>query len=247
MVKRFAKKAAAAVLDVFALSVQILLYFTYPFFMKREVPQNSIERPVILVHGYLHNASVWMYMMPRLRKAGFKRIYALNLPLFGSIETSAKLLEKKAEEIFRETRSSEVAFLGHSMGGLVAARAALNMQEKKTPVQASHVAALGSPFDGARAIVKYLGFGKNAREMEAGSEFLSQLQKDLLRAEFPILQVGGEPDCLVSCRSALRPCSKKRREILLDDRGHAFLPFSSSIANAAIDFFTESMPLRLES
>lgn len=237
----------AAVLDVFALSLQLLLYFTYPLFTRREFLKNPIERPVVLVHGYLHNASVWMYMMLRLKKAGFKRIYAINLPLFASIDHSAELLEKKADEIFKETGSSEVAFLGHSMGGLVATRAALNMQNKNAPIQVSHIATLGTPFDGAREIVKYLGFGKNARDMEAGSQFLSRLQKDLSESKFPILQVGAEPDCLVSCRSALHPSSKRRKEMRLDDLGHAFLPFSPFVTRAAIGFFTESTPHRLES
>ena len=74
--------------------------------------------PVLLVHGYLCNHRVWDAMTEHLCCAGHPRL-ALDLePLFCSIDDYAPLIEQAVTELCRQTGATQVALVGHSMGGL---------------------------------------------------------------------------------------------------------------------------------
>ncbi len=66
--------------------------------------------PVLLLHGVLCNAGVWL---------GLSRHLAAQPPL-ASIELFADQLAAKIDAILRATGAARVAIVGHSMGGLVA-------------------------------------------------------------------------------------------------------------------------------
>lgn len=229
----------ATIFESFTFVGYALSYFL-ALFIDKWVTDSSAptdQRPVLLVHGYLHNASAWTYLMPKLHYAGFGLIYTINLwpPIGRSIDEYAAMVEKKVRSIAAETGQNEVIVIGHSMGGLVGTRAALNLAEEKSSIRISHVASLGSPFRGARAA--YLGypFGQNARDLLPGSEFTQRLQKDLSgenSAEIKFLEIGSHMDQLVSIDSACLSLGghfeRSRKEF--KDLGHLALLCSPSVA-----------------
>ncbi len=229
----------AAVLDVLAFTTQIFLYPTFALFDKMITPANADERPVLLVHGYLHNASAWIYAMLRLRKAGFRSIYTINLyPPLRSIDSYADMVKARAKEIQAETGRDDLILVGHSMGGLAASKAGMD-------VSATHIVTLGSPLKGTKAA--YLGFGENARQMRPNSEFTQKLQEDLLAYESShqtkFYQVASTKDQLVPAESARLLLSEKRKEMVVHDLGHASLLYSPSVMDAVI---RELQPQRIE-
>ena len=75
--------------------------------------------PVVLVHGYVCNHRIWDDTIAALRAAGHP-VLAVDLePLFASIDTYAKIVDAAVNEICQKSGSSQVALVGHSMGGLV--------------------------------------------------------------------------------------------------------------------------------
>lgn len=74
--------------------------------------------PVLLVHGYLSNRRVWDNLSEHLCCSGHPRL-ALDLePLFCSIDDYAPRIEQAVTELCRQTGATQVALVGHSMGGL---------------------------------------------------------------------------------------------------------------------------------
>lgn len=74
--------------------------------------------PVVLVHGYLCNHRVWDSVARGLRAQGHT-VLAVNLePLFTSIDKYVMPIEVAVMELCQQTGASQVALVGHSMGGL---------------------------------------------------------------------------------------------------------------------------------
>lgn len=74
--------------------------------------------PVVLVHGYVCNHRVWDTVARGLRSNGHT-VLAVNMePLFTSIDKYARTIEMAVMELCQQTGATQVALVGHSMGGL---------------------------------------------------------------------------------------------------------------------------------
>lgn len=74
--------------------------------------------PVLLVHGYVCNHRIWDSLAQALRAQGHT-VLAVNLePLFTSIDKYVMPIEVAVMELCQQTGASQVALVGHSMGGL---------------------------------------------------------------------------------------------------------------------------------
>jgi triacylglycerol esterase/lipase EstA (alpha/beta hydrolase family) len=151
--------------------------FAY-FSQKRVVHAKNEGRPILLVHGYLHNATAWVYQKQRLAEEGFGPIYVLNLKKpFASIVAHAEQLKEKALEIQQETGRSDLILIGHSMGGLVCSWYATQLAPRG---KVTDLITIGSPLRGTT--LAKVGLGSNAREMERDSLFLYELQKAIQKS-----------------------------------------------------------------
>ncbi|GHD48538.1 esterase/lipase family protein [Streptomyces galbus] len=77
--------------------------------------------PVVLLHGFIDNRSVFVLLRRSLVQHGRHRVESLNYsPLTCDIRTAAELLGRHIEEICERTGSPQVDIVGHSLGGLIA-------------------------------------------------------------------------------------------------------------------------------
>ena len=221
----------AIVTEIFAVFTVILLYPLQGLFKKKITEKNPDERPILLVHGYLHNGSGWVYMMNRLKHAGFKSVYTVSLwHPFRSIDEYAEEIKLKAEQIQKETGRDDLMIVGHSMGGLVGSKAAANMGNKVT-----HVVTLGSPLKGTP--VSILGVGPNVREMGVNSLFVQDLKEKIKEqsAKTLFFEVASTGDGIVPAKYALLG-QPKDQQMVLDDIGHMGMLFSPEVADQTIDW-----------
>ncbi|HEY4689464.1 MAG TPA: alpha/beta hydrolase [Anaerolineae bacterium] len=106
-------------------------------------------KPVILLHGWINSWGVWQDEMIHLAEHGHK-VYALDFWGFGESAKSKTPPFRVASYVemvdqFMDTLGIRCApVLGHSMGGTVALRLALDKPERVT-----RVAAIGSPINGS--------------------------------------------------------------------------------------------------
>ncbi len=135
--------------------------------------------PVVLVHGYLCNHRIWDTTVAQLRAQGHA-VFAVDLePVFASIDDYAPILESAVASALLNSGQTQVALVGHSMGGL-AIRAWLR---KYGTVRVARVLTLGTPHVGTK-----LAKGSrtpNGLQMLWGSAWLAQLtagEDDALRS-----------------------------------------------------------------
>ena len=125
--------------------------------------------PVVLVHGYVCNHRIFDRMTRDLRLAGHP-VLAVDLePVFASIDDYAPLVEQAVARLCRETGASQVALVGHSMGGLVI-RVWMRQHGSQ---RAARIITLGTPHGGTRADL--YPFSPNSLQMVWESAWLKAL------------------------------------------------------------------------
>ncbi|MEU9603128.1 alpha/beta fold hydrolase [Streptomyces sp. NPDC048057] len=78
-------------------------------------------RPVIMLHGFVDNRSVFVLLRRFLSRHGWSHLECLNYsPLTCDIRAAADLLGRHVEEIAARTGRDDVDIVGHSLGGLIA-------------------------------------------------------------------------------------------------------------------------------
>lgn len=184
-------------------------------------------RPILLVHGYLHNASGWIHFLKRLGDMGFGPVYTINLGHpFLPLSEYAKRIEAKAEEIRLANQRDDLVLIGHSMGGVVSSLYATKLAQKS---RVTDVFTLGSPLAGSN-LANTLGVGPSGRELRPGAPLLAEI-RDAIQAKKETIRfyhAGSEADLLVSADSALSGCGKQLR---VTDLGHMQFLTSEKILN----------------
>jgi len=185
-------------------------------------------QPILLIHGYCNDGTVWTYHRRKLVNAGLGPIHIIHLGYpFRSIKDLAKKVADKLAEIARETNRSDALLIGHSMGGVVASYYATQMAPLNT---ISGVITLGSPLAGTH--VAKIGIGPNAREMERNSPLIKQLNQAIRQApNICFYHIGTKTDQLIIPADSATTGLNLSRECRFEDIGHASLLFSPRVAS----------------
>ncbi|MFI6281368.1 esterase/lipase family protein [Streptomyces sp. NPDC050988] len=128
--------------------------------------------PVVLLHGFIDNRSVFVMLRRSLAQHGRQQIESLNYsPLTCDIRTAAELLGRHIEEICERTGRHEVDIVGHSLGGLIAR---YYVQCLGGDVRVRTLVTLGTPHSGTR-VVPLMNAHPIVRQMRPGSGVLDEL------------------------------------------------------------------------
>jgi pimeloyl-ACP methyl ester carboxylesterase len=189
------------------------------------VPRTK-QPPVLLVHGYLCNAAMWVRTAHALRRDG-RDVHVISVePVLGDIDVQAEALARAIDSI-TTTPGARVAVVAHSMGGLV-----FRAYARRHGIERVHsLMTLGSPHRGTA--LAPLGIGRCARQMERGSAWIEALWADCPRlAPLRITTLRTTDDNLVAPPdTTLLPGA--RVVTLSEGVSHSALPFSRA-AIAAI-------------
>lgn len=185
-------------------------------------------RPILLIHGYMQNASNWAFLKRRLCQRGLGPVFTLNLGHpFRSIRDYAEILAKKAAQIEKETRREDLTLIGHSMGGLVSAWYAA----KVAPAgKVGDVITIGSPLGGTK--MASIAIGRNGREMRRGSDFIREVEEVFRKnRKVRFYHIASKADQVVLPYSSALTGQNPDREYVLDDIGHMSLLYSKRVAD----------------
>lgn len=184
-IKAVANLIIGYILEFFSFLAMSALYFVSQTHfdpkekdIEKDTEGRAVQQPIVLVHGYLHNSSGWIYHRHRLNKAGFKNVFTVNLGAIPtkSIAEYAEVLKDRVEEIKKMTGRDDVKLVGHSMGGLVSSYYALNVANQND-VNVTDVITLNSPLQGTKMHI--FGVGPCVRDMAYGSPFVKELSKKI--------------------------------------------------------------------
>ncbi|MFJ9902167.1 lipase family alpha/beta hydrolase [Streptomyces sp. NPDC101152] len=130
--------------------------------------------PVVLLHGFIDNRSVFVLLRRSLAQHGRQRVESLNYsPLTCDIRTAAELLGRHIEEICERTGSRQVDIVGHSLGGLIAR---YYVQRLGGDLRVRTLVTLGTPHSGTR-VAPLANAHPIVRQMRPGSELLEELTR----------------------------------------------------------------------
>ncbi|GHI92274.1 MULTISPECIES: lipase family alpha/beta hydrolase [Streptomyces] len=132
-------------------------------------PENP---PVVLLHGFIDNRSVFLFLRRSLAQHGRHQVESLNhSPLTCDIRTAAELLGRHIEEICERTGSERVDVVGHSLGGLIGR---YYVQRLGGDARVRTLVTLGTPHSGTR-VIPLANAHPIVRQMRPGSAVLEEL------------------------------------------------------------------------
>jgi pimeloyl-ACP methyl ester carboxylesterase len=131
------------------------------------------KAPVVLLHGFIDNRSVFVLLRRSLAQHGRQQIESLNYsPLTCDIRTAAELLGRHIEEICRRTGQPRVDIVGHSLGGLIAR---YYVQRLGGDLRVRTLVTLGTPHSGTR-VAPLADAHPIVRQMRPGSAVIEELR-----------------------------------------------------------------------
>ncbi|MFI8229685.1 lipase family alpha/beta hydrolase [Streptomyces sp. NPDC085900] len=130
--------------------------------------------PVVLLHGFIDNRSVFVLLRRSLAQNGRQHVESLNYsPLTCDIRSAAELLGRHIEEICERTGSHRVDVVGHSLGGLIAR---YYVQRLGGDSRVRTLVTLGTPHSGT-SVVPLANAHPIVRQMRPGSELIEELKR----------------------------------------------------------------------
>ncbi len=174
----------ATALELAILAGHLLLYPSGIIQERRSAPllpppdaaplPTEAKPPVILIHGFIDNRSVFVLLRRNLAQHGRQHIESLNYsPLTCDIRTAAQLLGRHIEEICERTGQHDVDVVGHSLGGLIAR---YYVQRLGGDLHVRTLVTLGTPHSGTR-VAPLANAHPIVRQMRPGSELIEELHE----------------------------------------------------------------------
>lgn len=131
------------------------------------------RRPVLLVHGWVHNRSAFLLMQHGLRRAGLGPVHTFEYPSFSeSLDQIARRLAPVVERLVGHSPQDTCVLIGHSLGGLVARQ---YVQELGGDRLVDTVVTLGTPHRGT--YTAYWGLGSVLEQCRPDSDYLRRLDR----------------------------------------------------------------------
>ncbi|MFJ4474615.1 esterase/lipase family protein [Streptomyces xanthochromogenes] len=173
----------ATALDLAVLAGHLLLYPSgltperHPAIDAAAAPQlptaGRSHPPVILLHGFIDNRSVFVLLRRSLARHGWRHLESLNYsPLTVDIKVAAELLGRHVEDICARTGHAEVDIVGHSLGGLIAR---YYVQRLAGDRRVRTLVTLGTPHSGTRS-AQLAHAHPIVRQMCPGSALIDELR-----------------------------------------------------------------------
>ncbi|MGC0329998.1 pimeloyl-ACP methyl ester carboxylesterase [Streptomyces sp. SAI-170] len=185
--------------------------------------------PVVLLHGFMDNRSVFLVLRRGLTQHGRHRIESLNYsPLTCDIRTAAELLGRHIEEICERTGSRQVDVVGHSLGGLIAR---YYVQRLGGDLRVRTLVTLGTPHSGTR-VVPLADAHPIVRQMRPGSPVIEELSRPAPDCRTRFVSFWSDLDHLMDPLETARidHPDLKAQNVRVSGIGHLALPVHPAVA-----------------
>ncbi|MEU8464347.1 alpha/beta fold hydrolase [Streptomyces sp. NPDC029003] len=174
-VSRTGAAVRAAVLEALVLAGHLLLY---PTGVRAETPGPAPAAgvqlpPVLLLHGFTDNRSVFVLLRRALGAGGLRRVETYNYsPFTRDLRVTARHLGRRVEELCERSGQDRVDLVGHSLGGLVAR---YYVQRLGGDARVRTLVTLGTPHDGTR-VAPFMDAHPLVRQMRPESAVMAELR-----------------------------------------------------------------------
>lgn len=203
-----------------------------------EALPNTVETPVLLVHGYGANKSNWLFLRRYLEQAGFARVHAFDYnPLAADIPQLAQRCAARAEQLRGRLGVERIHLVGHSLGGVIARYAVQVLGLEGVDVCIT----IASPHGGVR-LARYgsplaaLSPLASGLQLRPDSEVMTLLRYSARPLPTRFVAYYSNLDMIVPARRAmiLEP-ELRATNILVKDHGHLSIVLSRRLAQSVVD------------
>jgi pimeloyl-ACP methyl ester carboxylesterase len=187
--------------------------------------------PVLLLHGFVDNRSVFALLSRSLRRNGWTTVQALNYsPLTCDVRDAAALLAEQVERLCELTGHQRIDIVGHSLGGLVAR---YYVQRLGGDARVRTVVTLGTPHSGTR-VIPFASPHPLIRQMRPNSELLLELGNPAIGCRTRFVAFWSELDeFMVPAETArLDHPDLTARNVRAPAIGHLTFPVNSAVVAA---------------
>ncbi|MFB7213823.1 esterase/lipase family protein [Streptomyces sp. NPDC056255] len=187
--------------------------------------------PVVLLHGFIDNRSVFVLLRRCLARHGWRHLESLNYsPLTCDIRTAAELLGRHVEEICARTGHREVDIVGHSLGGLIAR---YYVQRLGGDQRVRTLITLGTPHGGT-AVAPLASAHPIVRQMRTGSAPIEELRRPAPGCRTRFVSFWSELDRVIVPAEAgcIDHPDLDARNVRVTGIGHLALPVHPAVAAA---------------
>ncbi|WP_094791431.1 alpha/beta fold hydrolase [Streptomyces kasugaensis] len=134
--------------------------------------EGHTQPPVLLLHGFIDNRSVFVLLRRTLLRHGRRHVVALNFsPLTCDLRAAAELLSRYVAEVCARTGHRRVDIVGHSLGGLIAR---YYVQRLGGDALVRTVITLGTPHSGTR-VAPLMSAHPLVRQLRPDSALIAEL------------------------------------------------------------------------
>jgi pimeloyl-ACP methyl ester carboxylesterase len=185
--------------------------------------------PVLLVHGFVDNRSIFAVMRHGLRRRGFASVCSWNYsPLLTDVAQGADDLGRHIERICEQTGHDRIHVVGHSLGGLIAR---YHVQKQGGDRRVESLVTLGMPHQGS--LWAHVLPTPLVRQLRPGSPLLHELGEPAPGCRTPLTAIYSDLDQVVVPTSSGR-CEHPdlaARNVLVHGVGHMSLPIHRSVVD----------------
>ena len=189
--------------------------------------------PILLLHGFVDNRSIFTLLRRALRRRGFGRIWTMNYHvLTNDVRVAAKRLAATVDTICEQTGYERIHVIGHSMGGLIAR---YYVQRMGGDERVHTLVTLGSPHRGTRA-AHLLPTGV-CRQLTPGSEIVRELEAPAPGCRTRFVSFWSDLDALISPKRSARieHADLSVRNVFVRGAGHMSLPIDARVTRDIAD------------
>lgn len=185
--------------------------------------------PILLIHGFIDNRSIFNKLRRSLRRRGFDRVLTVNLPvMYRDIPAAAHKLAAQVEKLCEKTGYERIHIVGHSLGGLVAR---YYVQRLGGDARVHTLVTLGTPHKGTLAA--HLLPQRVVRQMRPGSHILAELDEPVAHCRTRFVVFYSDLDQLVvpPDHGRLDHPDLTVRNIFLHGVGHLSIPSNGRVVH----------------
>ncbi|KUL54083.1 lipase [Streptomyces sp. NRRL F-4489] len=185
--------------------------------------------PVLLLHGFIDNRSVFVLLRRSLHRHGWRHVEALNYsPLTCDLRRAAELLGRHVEELCARTGHGRVDVVGHSLGGLIAR---YYVQRRGGDARVRTLVTLGTPHSGTR-VAPLMSAHPLVRQMRPGSAVFAELARPAPHCRTRFVAFWSEADQVMVPATTARVDHPDLEavNVRIAGVGHLTLPVNATVA-----------------
>jgi len=206
--------------------------------VKRSLILGDVEAagtPIVLVHGWVDNRSIFTLLRRALHRRGFGRVVTMNYNvLTHDVPRAAQRLKVLVDQLCEETGFERVHVVGHSMGGLVAR---YYVQRLAGDERIHTLATLGTPHSGTRTA--HLFVGRAVKSLRVGSAVVRELAEPAPQCRTRFIAFWSDLDELVVPKASARidHPDLNARNVFVRGAGHLSLPIDGRVVHEIVAAF----------